>query len=109
MNSPPLPVLLLATGNRHKVREIEAILRALLPSLDFETQCAADFADVEEPEETGSTFEENAALKARYYANATGLLALADDSGLVVDALDGRPGIHSARYAETSTLRKSVV
>ncbi len=54
---------------------------------------------IDEPEETGATFAENACQKALYYARATGLWCLADDSGLVVDALDGKPGVHSARYA----------
>lgn len=96
-----VPALLLATGNRHKVGEMDAILRGLLGGVAFRTLCAADFPDVEEPEETGETFVENALIKAHSYARATGLLALADDSGLVVDALDGRPGVRSARYAET--------
>ena len=58
-----------------------------------------DFPDVSEPEETGLTFQENAALKAKYYALQTGLRALADDSGLEVEALNGAPGVFSARYA----------
>ena len=58
-------------------------------------------ADLPDPEETGTTFAENALIKARYYMEKTGLPALADDSGLAVDALDGAPGVYSARYAGT--------
>ena len=71
----------------------------MLDGKEIEVVSAAEFPDVREPEETGATFEENARLKALYYARMTGLPALADDSGLVVDALGGRPGVHSARYA----------
>ena len=60
-----------------------------------------EFGDIDEPDETGATFADNAILKARYYAERTGLLALADDSGLEVLALDGAPGVFSARYAGT--------
>lgn len=97
--------MLLATGNPHKVGEIEAILREALPDVRFAIESAADRGGIAEPEESGATFEENASLKARHYAAATGRLALADDSGLVVDALDGRPGVLSARYAPTSPER----
>ena len=58
----------------------------------------ADIAPLSEPEETGTTFEENARLKARYYAERSGLLTVAEDSGLVIDALDGEPGVRSARF-----------
>ncbi len=87
--------LLLATKNRNKVREMRELLADLR---GVEVLSAADFPDIGEPEETGETFEDNARLKARYYADATGLMALADDSGLMVDALDGRPGVMSSRY-----------
>ncbi len=93
--------LLSATGNRNKIEEFAAILRRLLPDLPLKVLCAADFPEVREPEETGSTFLENALIKAHHYARSTGRLSLADDSGLVVDALEGRPGVRSARYAET--------
>jgi XTP/dITP diphosphohydrolase len=88
------PVLLLATTNPGKLREI----RALLQGVPFEIRSLEGMADIEAPDETGATFEANARLKARYYAEATGLLAVADDSGLEIDAMDGRPGVLSARY-----------
>ena len=84
----------LATTNPNKVREI----RALLDGVDIEVIGLDRFAGIEPPEETGATFEENAALKARYYAAATGLPAIAEDSGLEIDALDGQPGVESARF-----------
>lgn len=85
--------LLLASSNQGKLREI----RALWPDVAFLT--LADFPGIEMPEETGTTFQENAALKARAIAKATGETTLAEDSGLVVPALGGRPGIHSSRWA----------
>lgn len=87
--------LLVASHNKGKVREIEE----LLAPLGFDVQSAAGLP---EPEETGLTFEDNAILKARAAADASGITALADDSGLAVDALDGAPGIHSARWAGPS-------
>ncbi len=87
--------LVVATGNPGKVREIGATLTGLA----IEVLSLADLAPMAEPVEDGATFPANAGLKARYYARQTGLWCLADDSGLVVDALGGRPGIHSARYA----------
>lgn len=87
--------LLIATRNPGKIREIEQLLAGLpvvLRSLN-------DFGDIIEPEETEATFAENAILKARFYASQTQLRALADDSGLEVDALNGAPGVFSARYA----------
>ncbi len=89
--------VVLASGNEKKRREIEAILAGL----DIELVAMTDLG-VPSPEETGDTFEENALLKARAVAEATGLPAIADDSGLAVDALDGRPGVRSARYAGES-------
>jgi XTP/dITP diphosphohydrolase len=85
------PSLVLSTRNAHKVREF----RRLLPGVDV--QPLPD--DVELPPETGSTFAENAAIKARAAAVATGLPAIADDSGVEADALGGRPGVYSARFA----------
>lgn len=87
-------VLVLATGNRGKLAEMQALLAPL--GLDVKAQ--SEFG-VEPPEETGLSFIENAILKARNAARVTGLPALADDSGLEVDALDGAPGVYSARYA----------
>lgn len=86
--------LVVATHNPGKAREIAALLGG-----QFAVLTAAE-AGVEEPEETESTFVGNAILKARHAAEASGLLALADDSGLSVRALDGAPGIYSARWAE---------
>jgi len=86
--------VVLASGNKGKVREINQILAGL----DIEVVPQSDF-DVPEAEETGLTFVENAILKARNAAQYTGLPAIADDSGLEVDALRGAPGIYSARYA----------
>ena len=87
--------IVLATRNSGKIREILAVLEPL----GVEVRSLADLADIPEPPETGETFAENARHKAMYYARATGRWCLADDSGLVVDALDGAPGVHSARYA----------
>lgn len=92
--SPANGPLLVASHNAGKIDEF----RGLLAPLGFEIVSAAD-KGLPEPEETGSTFEENAAIKALAAAHATGLQALSDDSGLVVDALGGEPGIHSARWA----------
>ena len=93
MTSDP-PILLLATTNPGKLREI----RDLLQGVPFDVRSLEGLADIPAPAETGETFEANALLKARYYAEATGLLAVADDSGLEVDAMDRRPGVLSARY-----------
>jgi XTP/dITP diphosphohydrolase len=87
--------LIIATKNRGKLAE----LRELLASLPFEIESLADYPDFPDIEETGETFAQNAALKAEAVATATGELSLADDSGLEVDALGGRPGVYSARFA----------
>jgi XTP/dITP diphosphohydrolase len=89
------PKLVIATHNPGKLREI----RALMAPFGIECVGAAEL-DLPEPEETGTTFVDNADLKARQAADLSGLPALADDSGLAVDALGGRPGIFSARWAE---------
>lgn len=94
-----MPSLLLATTNRGKLREIVPLLAGL--PLDIKT--LSDFSDVESPEETGRTFDENARQKALYYAARTGCVAVAEDSGLEIDALHGIPGVHSARYAGTDS------
>jgi len=87
----------LATANTHKVIEFQRILNELLP--DLELVAASQFPGVPEVEETGASFAENALIKARVINEFTNLPALADDSGLVVEALNGAPGIFSARYA----------
>lgn len=86
--------LVIASHNPGKVAEIEALIRPFGIEI-----VAASALGLDEPEETGSTFEENAAIKAVAAAARSGLVALADDSGLAVDALDGDPGIYSARWA----------
>lgn len=86
--------LLLASQNQGKLGE----MRVLLAGLPLRVLCPADVGLLESPEETGTTFLENAVLKARHYAQRSGLLAVADDSGLSVDALDGGPGLYSSRF-----------
>ena len=86
--------LVIATHNAGKLREFEELLRPF----DL-TLLGAAALDLEEPEETGSTFRDNALLKARAAARASGLVAISDDSGLCVEGLDGAPGIYSARWA----------
>ena len=90
----PSPVLVIASGNPHKVAEIAAMLDAV----DLEVRRQPDALEIEE---TGSTYLANARLKAEAVASLTGQWALADDSGLAVDALGGAPGVYSARYAPT--------
>lgn len=87
--------LVLGTGNRHKVIE----LRGMLPAHEFRLVCLADLPAAIDVNETGSTFADNACLKAGEQAVNLGRWVLAEDSGLCVDALDGRPGVHSARFA----------
>jgi XTP/dITP diphosphohydrolase len=91
------PTLVLATRNPHKVDELHEILADA--GVDVHLVAASDFPDVPDVAETGETFAANALLKARAVAAATGLPAVADDSGLCVDALNGMPGIFSARWA----------
>lgn len=93
MNQPPK--LLVATNNAGKVAEF----RALLAGCGWEIVTPADVGLELDVDETGQTYAENATLKATAFARASGLTALADDSGLEVDAMDGRPGVRSARYA----------
>jgi len=87
--------LLIATRNKGKVREYEELLASLAVRITYLSAEGIDF----EVSETGSTFADNAMQKAQRYARASGLLTLADDSGLEVDALGGEPGVFSARYA----------
>ncbi|MEO3933728.1 RdgB/HAM1 family non-canonical purine NTP pyrophosphatase [Micrococcaceae bacterium Sec7.4] len=93
-------MLVLATHNQGKLRELRELLRGQVPGLDVDTQ-VVDAGAVGAPDvaETGVTFAENSLLKARAVAQATGLVAIADDSGLAVDVLGGAPGIFSARWA----------
>jgi XTP/dITP diphosphohydrolase len=92
---PAPPLIVLATRNRHKARE----LGELLAGIPVRVLCLADFPSLPEVVEDGETFRENAVKKAEETAAGTGLPALADDSGLEVDALDGLPGVRSARFA----------
>lgn len=88
--------IILATHNVGKIREIEQVLQPL----GYSCVSVKDvLRDEQEPEETGNTFAENALIKATYYMKRTNMPCLADDSGIVVDALQGRPGVDSARYA----------
>ena len=88
-----MPKLLIATGNKGKLREIQALLKDLAVELVLPLDLGLRLEVVED----GKTYAENAERKARAFAEATGLVSLADDSGLEVDALNGLPGLHSAR------------
>ena len=87
--------LILASNNAKKLRELRAILSDMEIELLSQSEAGCDF----EVDETGETFEENAYLKAKAVADSTGEISIADDSGLMVDALNGEPGVYSARYA----------
>ena len=89
--------LLLATTNSGKLKEITGILEGV----PIELVTLNDLDPIAEPDETGATFAENARLKARYYSKVTGLVSVADDSGIEIDALDKAPGVHSARWRGT--------
>jgi len=91
--------LLVATTNPNKVKEI----RRVLDGADVEVITLDGWSDLAAPEETGRTFEDNARLKATYYARATGQVTVAEDSGIEIDALGGVPGVESARYAGEET------
>ena len=93
-----MPKFLIATYNPGKLKEIQTILK----SIPFRIISLAEVGVIEEIPETGETFEENAVQKARFIGEKTGFLTLADDSGLEVDYLDGRPGVRSARYISGS-------
>src|SRR5215210_2236515 len=95
LNMRTLDELLIATHNAGKLIELDQFLSAL----PLKLRNLREFSAAQAVEETGQTFAENAALKARHYSHLTGLWTLADDSGLEVDALGGRPGVRSARYA----------
>jgi non-canonical purine NTP pyrophosphatase (RdgB/HAM1 family) len=94
--------LLIATGNAGKVREF----REMLGDDRFSWSDLSQYRQLQTPEETGATFRANACLKASYYASKLSTWALADDSGLEVDALNGSPGVHSARWAEINRAGK---
>jgi len=91
----PKMVLVLATRNQGKVLEFQEMLK----DYPVEIRCLKDFGPIPEVEEDGATFDDNAYKKALFTAKVLGLPAIADDSGLVVEALGGAPGVHSARYA----------
>jgi XTP/dITP diphosphohydrolase len=102
--------ILVATSNPHKLEEIRAVFATLPPLSEGIELVGLDTLGkkIDEPEENQDTFEGNAALKASYYAQKSGLLCLADDSGLEVDALGGEPGVRSARYAGVAGPRNVV-
>lgn len=90
-----LNIIVLATSNHNKLKEFQILLK----NFPVEIKCLKDYRSLPTVIEDGDTFEENAYKKASHYAKILGIPALADDSGLVVDALDGSPGVYSARYA----------
>jgi XTP/dITP diphosphohydrolase len=94
MAPPARRRILIATTNPGKIREI----RGVLADVPVDLVTLADLPAIQEPDENGATFAENARLKALYYAAATGVPSVADDSGIEIDALDKAPGIHSARW-----------
>ena len=94
MASPGRRKILIATTNPGKIREI----RGILAGAPVDLVTLADLPGIAEPDETGTSFADNARLKALYYAAATGLPSVADDSGIEIDALDKAPGVHSARW-----------
>ena len=96
--------LLLATSNLHKTLELKAILKSLFKPFDLYS--LRDLKDYTPPIETGETFEENAILKGVHAAKFSDMLTISDDSGLVVPALSGAPGIHSARYSHDGATDK---
>lgn len=95
--------LLVATHNEHKKEEIQQILGQY-----FDVKSLRDYELNDEIVEDGTTFHDNALIKAKYCFEKTGIPSLGDDSGLVVEALDGRPGIHSARYASDHDFPKNI-
>lgn len=101
---PKLHRLLVATTNPGKLREI----RGILADAPVELRSLDEFPGIEAPEETGATFAENARLKAIYYSQMSGLAAVADDSGIEIDALEGGPGVQSARWHGTDYPAKFV-
>ena len=102
----PAATIVVATGNAHKLTEIEAILGKVMPEVRF--VALGQLGDFEDPEENGTTFLENAIIKAQAAVEETGLMAIADDSGLVVDALDGEPGAVSYTHLLPRALSRSL-
>jgi XTP/dITP diphosphohydrolase len=97
-------IIVLATNNKNKVKEFKALLK----DSPVRIKCLQDYGPLPEAIEDGETFDDNAYKKAFHYARVLGVPCLADDSGLVVDALDGKPGVYSARYAgEKATDREN--
>lgn len=94
LNQTPKEILI-ATSNLGKLKEV----KSYLSSFNLKLRDLTEFLNLAQPEENGSTFADNAIIKAKYYASETKLWTLADDSGLEVDVLDGKPGVYSARYA----------
>jgi XTP/dITP diphosphohydrolase len=90
-----METILIATNNKGKLKDFAAVFNPM----GFQIKSLQDYPNIEEVEETGTTFEENAILKAEYLSNIVNSPVIADDSGLIVDALEGRPGVYSARYA----------
>lgn len=88
-------IIVLATNNQNKVKEFQELVK----DFPIEVKCLKDYGPLPEAIEDGATFDDNAYKKAHHYARVLGVPALADDSGLVVDALDGAPGVYSARYS----------
>ncbi len=87
--------ILVASHNKHKVKE----LKSIMDTLEFKLMSLSDINEHDEVIESGSSFLENATIKAKYFANKHHIITISDDSGLVIEALDGRPGIYSARYS----------
>ena len=100
--------LLLATANLHKLLELKAMLKGAFPKIDLYS--LRDFKDYKSPDELANSFEENAELKALSAAKHFNMLCLADDSGLVIPSLEGRPGVKSARFAgENATDKENIL
>lgn len=99
--------ILVATTNKHKFEEIKEVLYPVLEGVKFLS--LNDFGKIKEPEENGKTFLENAFIKARYYYSLFKIPVLSDDSGLEVEALNGEPGIYSARYAGPNSSQNDLI
>lgn len=99
--------LLLATHNKAKIKYYSKFLNEFYPELEIFT--LDDVSIFEDVDETGSTFEENALLKAQYYADKTKMLSLADDGGICIDALGGKPGLYSKRWAGKNASDKDII